>query len=67
MVLRALRELAAPSAGQFKVVLSRYQNFSIRYQYQWKSTVLVTNFGTKAKHKNMLFKKHIFIKKVKQK
>ncbi len=43
--------------------LSRYQNFSIRYQYQWKSTVL----GTKAKHKNMLIKKHIFINKVKQK
>ncbi len=47
--------------------LSRYQNFSIRYQYQWKSTVLGTNFGTKAKHKNMLIKKHIFINKVKQK
>ncbi len=49
------------------LVLSRYQNFSIRYQYQWKSTVLGTNFGTKAKHKNMLIKKHIFINKVKQK
>ncbi len=47
--------------------LSRYQNFSIRYQYQWKSTVLGTNFGNKAKHKNMLIKKHIFINKVKQK
>ncbi len=47
--------------------LSRYQNFSIRYQYQWKSTVLGTNFGTKAKHKNMLIKKHIFINKVKTK
>ncbi len=47
--------------------LSRYQHFSIRYQYQWKSTVLGTNFGTKAKHKNMLIKKHIFINKVKQK
>ncbi len=32
-----------------------------------KSTVLGTNFGTKAKHKNMLIKKHIFINKVKQK
>ncbi len=50
-----------------RLVLSRYQNFSIRYQYQWKSTVLGTNFGTKAKHKNMLIKKHIFINKVKQK
>ncbi len=49
------------------VGLSRYQNFSIRYQYQWKSTVLGTNFGTKAKHKNMPIKKHIFINKVKQK
>ncbi len=51
----------------YVVGLSRYQNFSIRYQYQWKSTVLGTNFGTKAKHKNMLIKKHIFIDKVKQK
>ncbi len=49
------------------IVLSRYQNFSIQYQYQWKSTVLGTNFGTKAKHKNMLIKKHIFINEVKQK
>ncbi len=48
------------------VVLSRYQNFSIRYQYQWKSTVLGTNFGTKAKYRNMLIM-HIFINKVKQK
>ncbi len=56
-----------PSVVYFKIVLSRYQNFSIRYQYQWKSTVLGTNFGTKAKHKNMLIKKHIFINKVKQK
>ncbi len=49
------------------LVLSRYQNVSIRYRYQWKSTVLGTNFGTKAKHKNMLIKKHtIFINKVKQ-
>ncbi len=51
----------------YQLGLSRYQNFSIRYQYQWKSTVLGTNFGTKAKHKNMLIKKHIFINKVKQK
>ncbi len=37
------------------LVLSRYQKFCIRYQYQWKS---------KAKHKNMLIKKHIcFINK----
>ncbi len=50
------------------LVLSRYQNVYIRYQYQWKSTVLGTNFGTKAKHKNMLIKKHIiFINKFKQK
>ncbi len=44
-------------------MLSRYQNFSIRYRYKWKSTVLCTNFHTKAKHKTMLVKKHtIFIK-----
>ncbi len=49
-----------------ELVLSRYQNFSILYQYQWKSTVLGTNFGTKAKHRNMLIM-HIFINKVKQK
>ncbi len=59
--------IIAKMAWYFHVVLSRYQNFSIRYQYQWKSTVLGTNFGTKAKHKNMLIKKHIFINKVKQK
>jgi len=41
----------------YRVVLSRYQNFSIRYRYQWKSTVL----GTKAKHKNMLIKKKHFL------
>ncbi len=41
--------------------------FQYSVQYQWKSTVLGTNFGTKAKHKNMLIKKHIFINKVKQK
>ncbi len=41
------------------LVLSRYQNFCIRYRYQWKSTVL----GTKEKQK-MLIKKHtIFINK----
>ncbi len=46
----------------FGVVLSRYQNFCIAYQYQLKSTVLGTNFGTKAKHKNMLIKKtHYFL------
>ncbi len=40
------------------VVLSRYQNICIQYRYQWKSTV----FGTKAKDKTMLIKKHsIFI------
>ncbi len=45
-----------------KLVLSQYQNFSIRYRYQWKSTALGTNFGTKANHKNMLIKKQtIFI------
>ncbi len=36
-------------------------NFSIRYRYQWKSTVLGTNFGTKAKHKNMLIKNILFL------
>ncbi len=46
------------------VGLSRYQNFSIRYQYQWKSTVLGTNFGTKAKHKNMLIKKTFLLIKL---
>ncbi len=46
----------------FGVVLSRYQHFCIAYQYQLKSTVLGTNFGTKAKHKNMLIKKkHYFL------
>ncbi len=44
-----------------QLVLSRYQNFSIRYRYQWKSTVLGTNFGTKAKHKNMLIKNILFL------
>ncbi len=40
------------------VVMSRYQNICIQYRYQWKSTV----FGTKAKDKTMLIKKHsIFI------
>ncbi len=51
----------------YTLVLSRYQHFCIRYRYQWKSTVLGINFGTKEKHKNMLIKKHtIFINKVKQ-
>ncbi len=44
-----------------------YQHFCILYRYHWKSTVLGTIFDTKAKHKNMLIKKHtIFINKVKQ-
>ncbi len=50
------------------LVLSRYQNVCIRYQYQWKSTVIGTNFCTKAKDGTMLIKKHtIFINKIKQK
>ncbi len=37
------------------------------YRYQGKSTVLGTNFRTKAKHKNMLIKNHtIFINQVKK-
>ncbi len=50
------RILGCSGEQRFAVVLSRYQNFCIRYQ--WKSTVLGTNFGTKEKHKYMLIKKH---------
>ena len=45
------------SMGDAHVVLllgmSRYQKFSSRYQYQWNSTILDTQFDTTVKNKTI--------------